>query len=132
MQCTPCPASTLPMEALPFWCVKGPRESSAAALQRSRSRLPNDQLVRQRFELRLFRIGIVREHVHGPLGEILDRLTDRREGRPDISRHWRIVETGHGNGLGDVQSGTVKRKHRASRHVVVGASEGGNDHTLVQ
>src|SRR5690242_2711752 len=86
------PASSLPMEALPFWCGKGPRESRRLVLRWSRSGLANDQIMGQRPELEVLFGGLLDQDAHCAFGYVLDRLPGGRKRRPDDLRHRRVIE----------------------------------------
>ena len=60
------------------------------------------------------------------LRQILDRLTNRGERRPDDFRHWRVVEAGYGYRRRDIQRSPVQRQHCARGHVIVGTRKGGD------
>jgi hypothetical protein len=72
------------------------------------------------------------QQMDGPFGQILDRLADRRQRRPNDFRHRRVVESGHGDVRRDVQTGPVQSKHDPRRHVVVGAGHRAHLHAFTK
>jgi len=58
------------------------------------------------------------EEFHGAGGDFRDRLTDRRQGRPQ-GRGRGVVDADHRDILGDVETFAVRDAHHARGHVVV-------------
>src|SRR5437868_993147 len=117
------PGSRPSMEALPSCCGK---RSALSSFPRSCGGFTNNQHEGKHVIMDGAIRLIVDQEMDGSLGEILDRLADGRERRPDDFRHWCIVEPCNGNRPWDFQAGPVQSQHDAGSHVVVCASHSGH------
>ena len=85
--------------------------------------LAHDQLERQHVRMDVPAGPVFGQQVNGALRQVLDRLANRGERRPDDFGHWGIVETGYGYAVWNVASGAMQCEHHARSHVIVRARE---------